>query len=99
MKITIDIPDRDVEILKKWASISRTLNTAKEACDIAAHSDDSDTREKMNYCEQELDVLEPMLNNLHVAVREQLKIEALKDEDKQKLGYVLRRHSYYAQES
>lgn len=54
MKITIEIPDRDIKILSEWASVSRTLNEAKR------------------HCEDELDILEPVLNRLHQIIREQI---------------------------
>ena len=67
MKITIELPDQYVEPLSRWASVSRTLTNAASLIDdhVALDADEWDTA-------GELRELEPPLNALHQAVRNEL---------------------------
>lgn len=73
--ITIEIHEPYLKVLSKWASVSRTLKTAK-SCTAKASTEGSEfsevEREKYAYCEQELEDLIPALDHLHVQAREQL---------------------------
>lgn len=65
MRIEIDINDPYIDVIRKWASVSRTLNQAKKACRVAAdHSDETDA-EKFIWCLNELRQIEPAIDALH----------------------------------
>lgn len=67
MKVTITVSDHYVSVLRKWASVSRTLNEAKRLIlTVDPDSEEGDSREA---CYQELVDLEPSLNALHMAFR------------------------------
>lgn len=71
MKITIEIDDPYIKTLRTWASVSRTLNSAKAACEQLGESDLTPTEiDRASNCYEELRVLEPALNFLHMQVRE-----------------------------
>ena len=74
MKITIELDESYAKILSQWASVSRTLNTAKQMCNHIVDNDDLDStlREKANWCQLELDCIEPALNYLHQLVRQEI---------------------------
>lgn len=71
MKVVIELTDAEVTVLGKWASVSRTLNSAKAACDTALGEGDLD-EDRTRHCRDELDILEPVLNSLHQRLREQI---------------------------
>lgn len=76
MKITIEIPDKDVEILMKWASVSRTLNAANSLCaDVTELTSDDRLIEQANWTMGELDTIGPVLNTLHQNIKEQIAIK------------------------
>jgi len=88
MKIEIEINEPYLTTLKKWASVSRTLNKSidiieQDAADLEAMmerlKDDNDKLDEMNMNLEELRALEPALNALHQALREVLNI---KDRDR-----------------
>ncbi len=59
------ISEEDKTVLAKWASISRTLMTAQEAClEIGG--------EKYEWCANELEILTPVLDRLHRSVKEEI---------------------------
>jgi hypothetical protein len=73
MTVTITLSEPYLNILRKWASVSRTLNTAKGACEIAAYkSNDESDKERLRWCEKELTTIEPALNYLHHVVRNEI---------------------------
>lgn len=87
MKIEIELSDDDVAFLSKWASVSRTLNSARVGLDrLLDFVDDSTTSaDRVNICLEELEQLEPWLNRLHQTVRneiwkQQMAAEAAKGE-------------------
>ena len=71
MKITIDIPDMYVERLSKWASVSRTLNEAKDILESVECrvGDDDCTADRVQACHNELRDITPALNELHQVAR------------------------------
>lgn len=72
MKITIDLSDEDVTFLSKWASVSRTLTSARTACEAYLESLDDPSgaaHDRVDLCIDELERLEPRLNRLHMTVR------------------------------
>jgi len=72
MKITLDIPDSDIEALNNWASVSRTLNTAKRMCEVVCfEAENKSIQEEANHCYLELKTIEPLLDRLHREVRNQ----------------------------
>ncbi len=70
MKVTIEINEADAEILARWASVSRTLNTAKKMCERVCG--DNRIMYDAEVCLEELEILEPQLNRLHQSVRNEL---------------------------
>ncbi len=78
MKITIEIDEPYLDVLRKWASVSRTLNTAKAACEFANDQD----AERFNWCLKELDIIEPALNALHQIIRNEIWQTDLKNQSK-----------------
>lgn len=68
---TITVCEPYLKILENWASVSRTLNTAKQACeeidnDLMTKGD----KEKFDFCAKELETLTPALDYLHQLVRD-----------------------------
>lgn len=72
MKITIELSERDVLILASWASVSRTLNTAKRACEDSGEAVGPGDVETYHFCGVELEDLTPALDTLHRAARDQI---------------------------
>lgn len=71
MKVTIDIPDVYVPILRKWASVSRTLTRAGNLIqEFAPSKEDSELKNAQAFeCVEELDDLTTPLDVLHQTVR------------------------------
>ncbi len=75
MKLTIDIPDVYIPMLRKWASVSRTL---MEASKLLEGSEGVHTyQDRVGDCLGELDDLTTPLDVLHQTVR-----SAIWEEDK-----------------
>lgn len=71
--ITITIHEPYLKVLENWASVSRTLNTAKQACeDIQEVLEDNNMVEKAHFCAKELETLAPALDHLHQQARNAL---------------------------
>lgn len=70
MKITIEIHNPYINTLAAWASVSRTLNSAKYACEAALDAGIDD--ERIRICLDELNKIEPALNHLHVTARQEI---------------------------
>jgi hypothetical protein len=78
MKITIELSDRDVEVLKKWASVSRTLNNASYCCDeLLDLTEDGRLVDRAHLCIEELEEIGPVLDRLHYIVRDQIWLQPL----------------------
>lgn len=71
MKVTIELTDSQVKVLGKWASVSRTLNSAKVACDVALGEGDG-LPDHIRTCRDELDIIEPVLDSVHRTIRDQI---------------------------
>ena len=71
MKVTIDIPDVYIPILRKWASVSRSLIQAATLLENYSQGFDKedDTRVRINDCLLELDDLTTPLDVLHQTLR------------------------------
>jgi hypothetical protein len=73
MIITIDVPDLYVPVLSRWASVSRTLDTAIDAADTAASlSTDEHKKERFGHCSTELVDIRAALDALHHAARNEM---------------------------
>ena len=70
--VTITIHEPYLAVLEKWASVSRTLNTATNACNDAGKQLSEADKETYWFCRDELERLTPALNHLHQQVRDQL---------------------------
>ncbi len=67
MKVTIDIPDNYIPLLRRWASVSRTL---MEAGKLLEDSEGPSTyQDRVNDCVEELDDLTTPLDVLYQTVR------------------------------
>jgi hypothetical protein len=65
MKIEIDIPDMYVEVISRWASVSRTLDVAEDGCiEASANCSDERDREKYVHCADEISTLRRPLDVL-----------------------------------
>jgi proline dehydrogenase len=72
MKIEIEISDHYAATLSRWASVSRTLSTARIAAGEAAeakHVSEADA-EMYHHCKAELAELVPALDELHRVARQ-----------------------------
>lgn len=66
MKIEIDIPEMYVDVISRWASVSRTLDVAENGCEQAAEvTKDERDREEFLYCCKEIRILRRPLDVLH----------------------------------
>lgn len=65
MRVMIGLFDDYVKILSKWASVSRTLNTARRAYE-------GSDNETYQYCAEELRILTPAIDSMHQASREKM---------------------------
>ena len=71
--ITITIHEPYLKVLEKWASVGRTLNTARQACeDIDNDSLTESELEKYSHCVNELEELTPALEHLLYQTQQQL---------------------------
>ncbi len=72
--VLVTISENYLKILSKWASVSRTLNTARAACDDIQEMDNlvANIQEKYQHCSHELEVLTPALDNMHQIIRSKL---------------------------
>lgn len=71
MKITIEITNEaHLVLLSRWASIGRTIESAKRACELAIEANPEDDRCKVAL--EELDSLHRPLEDLHTLVRNEL---------------------------
>lgn len=74
MKVTIELQDHEVKFLSKWASVSRTLTTARQLLMEFPPTDEA-TEDKIGMCEDELKDLTTPLDQLHSRVRDQIWIQ------------------------
>ncbi len=74
MIITIDMEnDQHIEVLRKWASVSRTFDMARAACEIAATEGEHESdAERYGWCGHELLAIQQPLDNLHQMVRSEI---------------------------
>lgn len=73
MKITIELGDNYIPTLKKWASVSRTLNEARRLLEEYSElNTDPNVDDQIDANYDELGEIEPGLNHLHQALREAL---------------------------
>jgi seryl-tRNA synthetase len=73
MKVVVEIGDNYIELISKWASVSRTLNESKRLVGtLLDHAKDSPAPpdiEPVNSNLDELTDIEPFLNHIHQQVR------------------------------
>lgn len=78
MKILLDLSEwQHLDLLKRWASVSRTLDTAMQLiarfeCQINADSTDDEGEalaEQCSYTHGEIEEIKPMLDSLHQYIR------------------------------
>lgn len=78
MRITVDVPDMYVEMLAKWASVSRTLKASHrllhEFLSTVELVSDGTTDEVTTNCDELRDIT-PALDALHQVVRSALWVE------------------------
>jgi hypothetical protein len=74
MTITIQLSEPYLSVLRKWSSISRTLNAAKIVCDKFTYVENVERSDKETayWCKHELDIIEPALDALHQIVRNEI---------------------------
>lgn len=80
MIVTIDISENYIEVLSKWASVSRTLGESKKLLedyydlynDEWGFSGDKSKQEEINHNIGELEQITPALDHIHNAVRSQI---------------------------
>ena len=70
--VTITIPEPYLSVLSKWASVSRTLRTAEDACDSVGNKLTDAEIERFGFCATELRALIPALDFLHKQCQQQL---------------------------
>lgn len=73
MKVLIEVNEPYLELLKRWASVSRTMKQATDLLSQAVCAEGATLDvEEFNACISELEALEPALNSLHQTTRSEL---------------------------
>jgi len=68
MEVRID--DADARVIAKWASISRTLSNAQEACWSTTSGTNTSAGDIYAITYDEIQILRPILHRLHMAIRQ-----------------------------
>jgi hypothetical protein len=73
IRMEIDVPEYEGDILSRWASVGRTIGNANGCIENLLDGDDTEkTRDDCFYAQEELRQLGPSIEKLHMIIRDQL---------------------------